>query len=241
MLIYGGLLFVLFAVSLAWLTRRIGRVADCWSRGTTETTANPADTPDRMVEITDLVVDEQRMTLQYRVRNPFAHAIWICEDMNHHTEAQSVETRPTDEMLWIKLRFHVKSDSLLPWPIYARYRHLAPGQSCAGTIRQRVPIRDDSPLHRSHVIAGLLRKEQRPIHQVTLEVGYFDGFPEALQCCLHIGDDNEWLSRPAFGTSDPNVVFIDHLWPGLRGEKSAQGLRTDVRIPCVVLTQKIPP
>jgi len=134
-----------------------------------------------MIEIMDISVTEDTLTLDYKVSNPFdgdirvCHAAWVYGNR----EVQHAITRIRDKTVRIILGNVVKDRNVRelrvtqnPRPI-AKYVRLAPGESYSGRVVLDLPIRDYSvePAPRSK----RPREENTDItlRRVVFEVGYF--------------------------------------------------------------------
>jgi len=199
-----------------------------------------------MIQIDNLTVKEESLTLDYQVTNPFTSDIWICEDIDDYAR-NDVETRIGDGTLQIKLRFDLESNLYVPQVVYAKYRRLSPGESHSGRILLKLPIRNNSPIYNFREFG---KKQKRVVlHRAVFEVGYFErdllniAFekiskirkgkpgPTKEETCLKL---LLLLDPIVIKHSDPNIVYLPHWWPGESMEKCAKIVVTDVDIPCSV-------
>jgi len=126
------------------------------------------------VEVKDCVVTDRNLKVIFSVTNTSPNDIWVCEDVHvdeKYGRGKNVATRIVDGTLCIKRRFKLRSESLIAYSIWARYRRLPPGQSFSDTIARTLPIRDASPVESFRVVRG--RPTPVDIDRVVLDVGYF--------------------------------------------------------------------
>jgi len=198
-----------------------------------------------MIKVQNIEVTEKTLTLDYQVSNPFAHDIWICEDIDINGRYDA-ETRVNAETVRIKLCFNLECNILLEEGIMAKYLRLSPGESHSGRILLNLPIANASPVYDFH--------EDRKIHKqvvlqsVVFEVGYFEeDLLNMLSDSIEKGKrepTNEELYVEALMLEEiqqahsHNTVYLPHLWSGLRMEKSAKVIITDVNIPCSIVVDE---
>jgi hypothetical protein len=195
----------------------------------------------RMIKINNITVKEETLTLDYQVVNPFTNDIWICEDIDIYGR-YDVETRITDREIQIKLRFNLECNILLHQGVLAKYRRLSQGDSNSGRILLKLPITNASPVYDFSEDG---KKHKRIIlNQAFFEVGYFEGnLLNILSESIEKGKqdpNNEGLYSEALileeikKAQSHDIVYLPHLWRGLRKEKSMKVIITDVDIPCSV-------
>ena len=200
----------------------------------------------RMIQIENLILTEKSLTLDYEVSNPFAHEIWICEDIDVRSK-YDVETRIDAETVWIKLRFNLECN-FMPWPgVLFKYRRLPPGQSHSGKILLNLPIANASPVYYFGEFGK--KKKQVVLHRAVFEVGYFEGdllntLSERIERAKGDTTGNLGLESEAVmmeriqHCQSRNTVYLPHLWPGESMEKCAEVLITDVDIPCSIVVDE---
>jgi hypothetical protein len=205
----------------------------------------PVDNGAKLVlEIENLTVTDESLTLDYEVTNPFTSNIWICKDVDDFGR-YDVETRIADGTLQIELRGDLEANWYITRIVYAKYRRLSPAESHSGRILLKLPVRNGSPRYDF----GESGKEQKlmVLHRAVLKVGYFEKdfrniasekfskgeWPTNEEACI------ELLLQLDPGAerypSSHNIVYLPHWWPGLSREKSAKVVVTDVDIPCSVV------
>jgi hypothetical protein len=197
-----------------------------------------------MIQIENLTVTEESLTLDYRVSNPFTYHIWICEDVDDYGR-YDVETRIADGTLQIELRGDLEANLYISRVVYAKYRWLSPGESHSGRILLKLPVRNGSPRYDF----GEFGKEQKRVvlHSAVLKVGYFEKYvwniawekyrkgerPTNEEVCMDL------LLQLAPGAErrphSDNIVYLPHWCPRLSMEESAKVAITDVDIPCSVV------
>jgi len=212
----------------------------------------------RMLEIQNLTVTEESLTLDYRVTNHFEDDIRVCEDIDilgKHGK-WDVETRIADETVWIRLRLDYGRDPnvLRPPGYIAKYLRLAPGESHSGRILLDLPIRNASPVHRFWFRERRKKRKEIVLHRAVFEVGcfgvkwakFFDSVSERIKK-EGIKTDPISSGLGMLLTFEPlireeiqdgrsrEVVYFTDMWPGLSEQESAKVDITDVKIPCSVV------
>jgi len=216
--------------------------AGCRKDGQVSKEQPPEKEAPSIITIEDLATTERDLTLDYRVANPFAYDIWICEDIDTKGKCD-VETRIELETVLMKLKFKLCSNIFRNPLAIGEYLRLAPGDSHSGRIILELPVRNASPVYVFHE-DGKSRK-QVMLHRLVLEVGYFEGW-----VMDEVAEGIEKIKRdPNFRATEIEPVIVEetqagqlrrllrpnHIWPGLAWEKSAKAVMTDVNIACSVV------
>lgn len=198
----------------------------------------------RILQIKNLTMTETTLTLDYQVSNPFAYDIWICEDIDIDGR-YNVETRVNAETVRIKLRFNLECNILLEEGVMAKYRRLSRGESHSGKILLNLPIENASPVYDFGEFGK--KHKQIVLHHAVFEVGYFEGdllniLSERIEKGkldpTNVNFYSEALMLEEIQQAHShNTVYLPHLWSGLRMEKSAEVVVTDVDIPCSVVVE----
>lgn len=195
----------------------------------------------RMLQIENLTLAEKSLTLDYRLSNPFKRDIWICEDIDIYGK-YDVETRIEAETLQIKLRFNLECNILLEEGVIAKYRRLSRGESHSGKILLNLPIANASPVYDFGEFGK--KHKQIVLHHAVFEVGYFEGdllnmlserIEKGKRDPTNVNFYSEALMLEEIQQAHSrNTVYLPHLWSGLRMEKCAKVVVTDVDIPCSI-------
>jgi hypothetical protein len=202
------------------------------------------------LHIERLTVTDDRLRLDYSVTNRLGHDIWVCEDVRaanvRHDrlrvqaagptdDLQDVATRIVGDTLWIRLRFNLEQNVVLPWAVSARYRRLLPGRSPSGTIVCRIPVYDSSPVYNFRIHSG--RMCRRRVDRVILELGYFgDDLPTRLASRLAPVCLSPRLDLPLeLLTGIADAVCIDQSWEGLDTEQAVHVAIDNLQVPCVAI------
>lgn len=214
----------------------------------------PEKGPCLMLEIENLTVAENALTLDYRVSNPFAYDIRVCQDIDVYGR-YDVETRIDAETVWIKLRFNLEDNAFSSPPPIAKYLRLSPGESHSGRILLNLPIRNASPVY--YFDEDRKEHEQIVLHRAVFEVGYFGAKfgkffdivskqikekgikPKTKGVLLGSGLPFQPAIVEEIQDGQPReVVYVDDRWPSISGEESAKVVVTDVDIPCSVVVDE---
>jgi len=207
--------------------------------------------PPKMIELKDITVTEETLTLDYRVSNPFDDDIRVCHDTNVYgnQEVQHAAARIAGETFWIKLRSNLDESIVLTNPIpIAKYVRVPPGESYSGRILLDLPTRDYSrELRRDGK-----EHEEIVLHRTIFEVGYFGPkldkyFDSVAERIKKEGIKPKTFVRGKYHylPYDPLIAeeMLDGqsrevLYVGLSSksdEESAKVILTDVAIPCSVV------
>lgn len=207
----------------------------------------------RMIQVQNIKVDEETLMLDYRVSNPFRSAIWVCTDSNEDIDDDTcdVETKVISNRLQIRLHFNnLPSFSAFGPDYFAKYRRLSPGESHAGNIRLKLPVRNASPLGNPPEEKGT-KHRQILSARVAFGMGYF----ETTEIDRAFARQKEWKSRlqNAGSTILSNVPFereeivdgkscqfaiVPRHWIGQKNEKYATVIITDAEVPCLIEVEK---
>lgn len=220
----------------------------------------PADrTPEketsRIIQIQNLALTRDALTLDYQVSNNFEDDIRVCHDTRIYAnqEVQHMATRIDGETVWIKLSFNLERDNIhRDPPAIAKYVRLSPGESYSGRIRKNLPIKIGSPV-RSVQEDGEKRQEI-VLRRAIFQVGYFgpkwntffDSVSERIRK-RGIKPETMVIGKFHYLRYDPliaeemqdgrmrEVTYISQYWPNLRYEECAEVVIADVNIPCSVV------
>jgi hypothetical protein len=208
----------------------------------------------RMIEIQNLTVTDDALTLDYEVSNPFKDGIWVCYDTWVHGEqdVQNTSTRIDGETVWIKLRFKLESvGAFQDPPAVAKYVRLPPGESCSGRIFRNLPIKDYLREWRAE------HKEHKEIvlNRVVFEIGYLRTFGPKWKRLLdswseklkkesikpkpivsgpyYILPSGQLVTEETLDGQLREVMYLQYA-SFLEKEESAEVVVPDVNIPCSV-------
>ncbi|MHC4539994.1 MAG: hypothetical protein ACYS74_09475 [Planctomycetota bacterium] len=210
-----------------------------------------------MVQIQNLTLTDKTLTLDYRVSNPFAEDIWVCQDTSVYG-FRHVIIAIDGESLWMRLRFNIERDILVlsDPPGIAKYLRLRHGDSRSGKIFLDLPIMKVPYIHGDAEYRK--KRKQITLHQIVLEVGYFgpkyneifDTFSKVynndlplMKRTMQSMEDFHDLPIDPFildETQDGQsrrVMYISDGSGTLKLEESAKVFIADVNIPCSVAVE----
>lgn len=210
--------------------------------------------PPGMIQIENLTVTDNTLTLDYRVSNPFQDDIRVCHDRAVYgkQDVQHAKTRIHGETVWIMLGDNVISGGFPnPLPV-AKYVRLAPGESYSGKILLDLPIRDQSPdlwsqrRGKEHREAVLGRAVFEVDYREPNSNQYFDSVSErrkmkGTEPKLTVVGPYYYLSHSPTITEETvdgklrEVIYVEHSGAPPKNEESAQVVITDVAIPCSIV------
>jgi hypothetical protein len=216
--------------------------------------------PPPMVQIQKLTVTDANLILDYRVSNPSADGLYVCESGCVFNCLEEAGTRIDGETLWITRRSksEMETDTLIlanPPGKVSKYLRLRPGESHSWRIVLDLPIMKWPSGVFSPAQERAKKRKQIVLHRVIFAVGYFEsrynqrfveGSAEGKKV-MGIKDGDTSVVTPEFGVRiDPYVVDEIHegksrqvLYisnsPSKKLEESETVLITDVEIPCSVV------
>jgi len=199
-----------------------------------------------VVEIRNVTMQGEWLTISYTVSNPFMDEIWICEELDSGNDPQ-VETRVEDETVFIRLRLGLECNIDRYTGLGARYSRFLPGQSDSRSISLALPIRNASPLYSFGEKARM--RELTTRHRLVLEVGYFDdSLNDAIETEIaSLSKRNDSLGNEAvLGLREiseeihegqlQKIMYTDHLRLGAM-EESATAVFSGINVPCSVMVE----
>lgn len=149
-------------------------------------------TTEPKLEIYNVDVEAESLTIDYRVSNSSKDDIWVCEDIDDlHNYVQEAATTIEDQTLFVRRRIKLESNYMPYAAPIAKYHRLAPGASRQARLSLSLPIHNSSPVYIfGHELSGLPSEvavgvsghnargslSEAAIHRCVLEVGYFPGW-----------------------------------------------------------------
>jgi len=141
--------------------------------GKTQGSSSDVNSKGISLNITDLKISQDRLDLQYEVRNDSEHEIWLCDDVDVNTPIDFETITSIDgSTLAIRLRLGVPIGWWCFEPPRAKYVRLMPREHRRASIWLTVPVRQQP------VFAGRSAhhpEELKKARRLVLEVGYLEG------------------------------------------------------------------
>ena len=103
---------------------------------------------EEMINIENIKTTSRKFEFEYKIKNKYAHDIWICDDIDVYNNNIRVETKIGEKALRIQAKtFIVPKDVLLEEAIYSKYIRLIPNKTYKGQISLKLPVVNRSPLN----------------------------------------------------------------------------------------------
>lgn len=231
------------AIFLAILLTCSVMLSGCSRRNRPSGEKVPEKIGELMLRIENATVDENILTLDYKVSNRFEFDIWVCQDIDIYG-GFDVETRITPGALQIKLCFDLECNLIFYRSVFAKYRLLKPGESNSGTILLSLPVRNASPVYDFNEDRTKYRRTV--LNRVVFEVGYINGedINKALEFAKrdkqNIPSGNILVGAPEMREEiiDGQLckfAIVPQVWEGLVKEKSVKVVVTEVEVPCLTV------
>jgi hypothetical protein len=215
--------------------------------------------PSEMIEIKDITITKENLTLDFRVPNPCEDDIRVCCSTWAHgkQDVQKATTRIAGEKVWIKLCFNTekKNPGFVNPPAMAKHVLLRAGESFSGSIPLDLPIRDYSHEPRE----GSKDRKQIVLHRGVFEIGYLrnvgpkwnkllDSWSEKLKkesirpkprvigsyYCLPI---SPLVTQETLDGRLRELLYIEEYTSLKQKVESEQVVITDITIPCSVVVE----
>jgi len=241
------ILYIFFGVCYVFLS-------GCYCVRQTQENRDPDIEAHQMIQIQNFTLTERNLSFDYKVSNPFAEDIRVCQDINVYGN-QHVATIIDAETVRIQLRLNIERDKALrDPPAIAKYLRMPPGESYSGRILLNLPIRNASPVNYFPEEEDKERM-QIVLHRVVFEVGYFGirlnkGFEVIAKTLKEWGIKGDIPIDPVSGLHDLRggpvikeeiqngqsceVVYINEGWSTIKAEEFAKVVITDVDVPCSI-------
>lgn len=170
----------------------------------------------KMINVENIKTTSKKFEFEYKIKNKYAHDIWICDDIDVYNNNIRVETKIEEKALRIKSKsFVVPKDILLEEAIYSKYIRLTPNNTYEGQISLKLPVVNMSPIN-LNARDEIRNKITKILKDVIFEVGFY----------------KEDLSKKGLTKkNNPNVAYVNCFWAEKNREDSLSVEIKDVRIP----------